>query len=72
LAEDRTPLRAVLPPEALERAWLWRFGDGTHTVGWTVAHRYAHAGRYRIAVAAYYPTWHAYVDFDSVRIVITR
>jgi hypothetical protein len=72
LAEDGTQLRTTLPREALERAWLWQFGDGTHTVGWTVAHRYVRPGRYRISVAAYYPTWHAYFGVDSVRIVIAR
>jgi hypothetical protein len=29
-------------------------------------------GRYRIVVAAYYPTWRGYVAFDAVRIVISR
>lgn len=72
LTEDRVQLRAALPPEALQRAWLWEFGDGTHTVGWSVAHRYGHPGRYRITVAAYYPTWHSAIAFDAVRIVIAR
>jgi hypothetical protein len=72
LTEDRAQLRTVLPPEARQRAWLWRFGDGTHMVGWTVAHRYGHPGRYRIIVEAYYPTWHSYVAFDAVRIVLVR
>src|SRR5579872_5272148 len=40
LTEDRAQLRAGLPPEALKRPWLWQFGDGTHAIGWTVAHRY--------------------------------
>lgn len=72
LGEDQTQLRATLPPEAFDRPWSWQFGDGTHTVGWTVAHCYVHPGRYRIIVGAYYPTWHSYVAFDAVRIVMTH
>lgn len=72
LSEDRTQLRAVLPPEAFQRAWLWQLGDGTHAIGWTVNHRYGRPGYYRIVVAAYFPTWRRYVAVDAVRIVTTR
>jgi hypothetical protein len=71
LREERAQLRAVLPPEAFTRPWLWQFGDGTRAVGWTVRHRYSRPGSYRIVVAAYFPTWHRYVAVDAVRIVMT-
>jgi chitodextrinase len=70
--EDRVQLRGVLQPDdAMQRAWRWEFGDGTHATGWTVTHRYAHPGAYRITVAAYYPTFHQYFTMDTVRITIT-
>ena len=73
LTEDRAQLRGVLQPDdAMQRAWRWDFGDGTHATGWTVIHRYAHPGAYRITVAAYYPTFHQYFTMDAVRITITR
>jgi chitodextrinase len=73
LTEDRAQLRGVLQPDdAMQRAWSWEFGDGTHATGWTVTHRYAHPGAYRITVSAYYPTFHQYISFDKVRITITR
>jgi chitodextrinase len=72
LTEDRAQLRRVLPPDTMQRAWRWEFGDGTHATGWTVSHRYGHPGAYRINVAAYYPTFHQYFSFDTVRITITR
>jgi chitodextrinase len=72
LSEDRAQLRRVLPPDTTQRAWRWDFGDGAHAIGWTVAHRYAHAGAYRITVSAYYPTFHQYFSFDTVRIMIAR
>lgn len=73
LTEDQAQLRRVLPPEATttHRAWRWEFGDGTHATGWTVSHRYAHPGTYRISVDAYYPSWHQYFSFDLVRIVVS-
>jgi chitodextrinase len=72
LTEDRAQLRRVLSPDTMQRAWRWEFGDGTHATGWTVTHRYGHAGAYRITVSAYYPTYDQYVAFDRVRITITR
>ena len=72
LTEDRAQLRRVLPSDTMERAWRWDFGDGTHATGWTVTHRYAHPGAYRITVRAYYPTFQQYFSFDTVRITITR
>lgn len=72
LSEDGAQLRNVLPPEALTRAWLWQFGDGTRAIGWTVRHHYGRPGYYRIVVAAYFPTWKRYVAVDAVRIVTTR
>jgi PKD domain len=71
LTEDRADLRRVLSPDAMQRAWRWEFGDGAHATGWTVIHRYAHPGAYRITVAAYYPTFHQYFTMDTVRITIT-
>ena len=70
--EDRARLRHVLPADALRHALRWDFGDGTHALGWTVTHRYAHAGLYRITVQAYYSTLHQYFPFDNVRISIAR
>jgi PKD domain len=72
LTEDRAQLRRVLPSDAMHQAWRWDFGDRTHATGWTVAHRYAHPGTYRITVSAYYPTFHQYFTMDTVRITITR
>jgi chitodextrinase len=72
LTEDRADLRRVLSPDAMQRAWRWEFGDGTHATGWTVTHHYAHPGAYRITVLAYYPTFRQYISFDKVRITITR
>jgi PKD domain len=72
LSEDRAQLRGVLSSDALQRAWRWDFGDRTNVTGWTVTHRYAHPGTYRITVAAYYPTFHQYFTMDTVRITITR
>lgn len=72
LAEDRAQLRRVLQPDTMQRAWRWEFGDGTHATGWTVTHRYAHPGAYRITVLAYYPTFQQYFSFDTVRITVTR
>lgn len=70
--EDRAQLRRVLPSEAIGHGWRWTFGDGTHADGWTVTHRYARPGPFRITVEAYYPSWHRYLAFDTIRIVITR
>ena len=72
LTEDRAQLRRVLPSDAMHQAWRWDFGDRTHATGWTVAHRYAHPGIYRITVSAYYPDFHQYFTMDTVRITITR
>jgi chitodextrinase len=73
LTEDRAQLRGVLrPDDAMQRAWRWEFGDGTHATGWTVTHRHAHPGAYRITVSAYYPTYDQYIAFDRVRITIKR
>ena len=72
LTEDRAQLRRVLPSDAMHQAWRWDFGDRTHATGWTVAHRYAHPGTYRITVSAYYPVFHQYFTMDTVRVRITR
>jgi hypothetical protein len=73
LTEDRAGLQGVLQPDdAMRRAWRWEFGDGTHATGWTLTHRYARPGAYRITVLAYYPAFHQYISFDKVRITITR
>ena len=72
LSEDRRALQRALPPEGLGRAWRWDLGDGARAVGWTVTHRYAHPGAYRITVSSYYPSWHQYFQFDSVRIMISN
>jgi PKD domain len=70
--EVRAQLRHVLPADALRHTLRWDFGDGMHLLGWTVTHRYAHAGIYRITVNASYSTWHQYFPFDNVRISIAR
>lgn len=71
LTEDRQALQRALPPEALGHPWRWDLGDGARAAGWTVAHRYARPGVYRIAVWYYYPSWRRYFQFDSVRITIS-
>lgn len=72
-SEDKASLRNVLASEAMKSPWRWEFGDGTHATGWTVTHLYAHAGIYRIFVAAYYgASSHQYGPFDSLRLVVTR
>ena len=72
LAEDQAALQVVLPPGTLRYPWTWTFGDGTSGRGWTVTHRYAHPGVYRITIKAYYPTWQEYIPFDTVRITVVR
>jgi hypothetical protein len=72
LSEDQAALRKVLVPDAMRRPWLWQFGDGTHQTGWTVTHRYARPGTYRISVEAYWPTLGGYSAIDKVSIVVTR
>ncbi len=71
LTEDRGALGRVLPPQSFAHPWKWTLGDRTGAFGWTIAHRYAHPGTYRVTVAAYYPTWQEYIPFDTVRIVVT-
>ncbi len=70
LTEDRGALRRALPSQALGHAWRWDFGDGAHAVGWTVTHRYARPGAYRITLSSYYPSWRRYFQFDSVHITV--
>jgi len=72
LVEDRGALARVLPTEAIGHEWQWTLGDGSKTIGWTVAHVYAHPGAYRIMVSAYYPSWKQYFPFDTVRIVVGK
>jgi len=60
-----------LPPEAFVHPWRWRFGDGTAaSIGEQVAHRFARAGAYRVAVDAWVPTRHEWLTFDTARIEI--
>ncbi len=70
LKEDSLSLSKVLPLEALGHPWRWQFGDKLQSVGMVVAHRYARPGIYRIVVSAYYPSFHQYFPFDTVRIKV--
>lgn len=72
LTEDRREVARSLVPAALRRPWRWHFGDGRVADGWTVRHAYAHAGSWRILVAAYDPGTRQWYTFDQITIVVQR
>jgi hypothetical protein len=54
----------------MQKPWRWEFGDGATALGWTVKHAYAHPGRLRIQVEAYWPPTKQWIAFDQVTITI--
>lgn len=70
--EDDGLVRPVLKQADLTRSWRWRFGDGTSHIGDRVAHAYRRAGKYKVAVDAYYPQYGGWQQFDSITISIRR
>lgn len=72
LTENRREVAQTLIPAAMRRPWRWRFGDGQSAFGWTVRHRYARAGSWRIGVDAFDPGTKKWYNFDQVLIRISR
>jgi hypothetical protein len=73
--ENDALVRPVLKQADLTRSWRWRFNDGGGSaaqIGDRVAHSYRRAGKYKVAVDAYYPTYHGWLQFDSITITIRR
>ncbi len=71
--EDDALVRPVLKQADLHRTWRWRFNDGgAAQIGDRVAHSYRRAGKYKVAVEAYYPTAGGWLQFDSITITIAR
>ena len=71
--EDDALVRPVLTQADLKRSWRWRFNDGSAArVGDRVAHSYRCAGKYKVAVDAYYPHDGGWQQFDSITITIRR
>ncbi len=70
--EDDALVRPVLTQANLRRLWRWRFGDGAAQIGDRVTHSYRHAGKYKVAVDAYYPGYDGWAQFDSITITIVR
>ena len=70
LSEDRAKVARALGPTSLHARWRWTFGDGKAAEGAGVTHHYAHAGRYRIIVAAYDASTKQWFPFDSVEVTV--
>lgn len=68
--EIRSEVARSLLPDAMKRPWRWQFGDGGTASGWSVKHAYAHPGRHRIVVEAYWPPTKQWIAFDQVTITI--
>jgi hypothetical protein len=69
LAEDNRTLAPRLPHAVFAHPWRWEFGDHTRAgTGTRVWHTYHQAGRYCIAVLAYYPGYDVWLSFDAVAI----
>ena len=68
--ENIAELHASLLPQAFGHVWRWDFGDGTTTTGLTVHHRYTRAGKYKVAVYAYYSSYKSWYQFDTALIQV--
>jgi hypothetical protein len=72
--ENFNDLRKSLNRQSLSRPFLWKWGDGTRSIGASASHAYRHSGYYVINVYAFDPTraskggWFAF-DRAKVRIV---
>jgi len=71
LKEDDALMRKVLPQADLRRSWRWRLGDGTTQTGDTATHSYRRAGKYKVAVDAYFKGY-GWQQFDSVTVTVHR
>lgn len=70
--EDDAQIRKVLPSMAdLSRSWRWDFGDKAAQVGDRATHSYARAGRYKVAVEAYFHGY-GWQAFDTITITVKR
>jgi len=67
--ENDAQVRPILPLADLSRSWRWSFGDGSTVVGDRVTHRYAHAGRYKMRVEAYF-AHNGWLPFDTITVVV--
>ncbi len=65
-------VRPVLTLADLRRSWRWRYGDGTNATCDRIAHVYRRAGKYKVAVDAYYPHYRGWQQFDSITISVVR
>jgi hypothetical protein len=70
-SENRAEVARSLVPGAMLRPWLWDFGDGNHTTGWTVHHAYTRPGTWHITVDAYFPGTKKWYLFDQAEVTIT-
>lgn len=70
--EDDALVRPVLKLADLNRSWRWRFGDGASQAGDRVTHTYRRAGKFKVAVDAYYPSVKGWFQFDSITITVRR
>lgn len=70
--EDDAQVRKVLPSMAdVSRSWRWDFGDKTAQEGDRATHSYARAGRYKVAVDAYFHGY-GWEAFDTITITVKR
>lgn len=70
LAENKPLVAQALVPPAMKTAPLWQLGDHTIARGWQVHHTFAHPGKYRVTVSAYYPPLHQWYQFDQVTLTV--
>ncbi|HWE61925.1 MAG TPA: PKD domain-containing protein [Chloroflexota bacterium] len=70
-SEDLRELARTLPPEIVHGHWIWQWGDGGHTAGHVVLHRYARPGAYVVTVAVAVPHRAAFL-FDTALVRVVR
>jgi len=67
--ENDAQIRPILPLADLSRPWRWSFGDGSAAIGDRVTHHYAHFGRYKMQVEAYF-AHNGWLAFDTITAVV--
>lgn len=67
--ENDAQVKPILPLADFSRSWRWSFGDGSTAVGDRAAHQYAHAGRYKMQVEAYFSR-QGWLAFDTITVII--